>query len=687
MNNYAPIDIVQERFRIIDKPLKGGCGQVYHILDSDWNVEMAMKQLFPTNKIKDDFPQQLFINECKSWFSLELHPNIVHCHFVSIVDGVPSIFSEWIDGGSLSTRIYTKSKQPCQDLDNNTLHGSLYDGGELTATERILDIAIQMARGLKYAHKCGLIHRDVKPDNVLITHDGVAKITDFGIALEQEGVNDYDANNGFCSPNYCSPEQRFNLNHAADNKPRTITPATDVWSWAVSTLEMFVADKPWLNGEVAGLSCELFFNQTSIPMPIELKKLLRLCFNYNPHERPNFTEVEAALYNVWRSTSGNNYHRPEAQPLAENADILNNKALSFIEMKLPAEAEACWLKALQLQPDHLHATFNHTAFLLRNKRISDPMAKYAMRNVFESNPDNREARSLYALICLEADDFAAFSRLHIDIPSPNIKWAMSKLQDAASLQNTERNFRDLCNNIKTLMANNNLACALQQLDELYKLPPVARPARQLINDELAKHCRIAGVRSLFLERKLDYANDAYISDYDIVFGYNGRTYITYEKQTPDAPNGKLWLHCIPEYFKFNRKLSNNPPPAEQTVLLSDRVTAFCLSSDHSKLLAGHTGHMELIDVLNRNTIADFHHELARYCFESICFFNGDRFALSAGHPGLLCYWDLQAASNPCLRILPCQGNRISLHPDQNFAIVRDKQLACLIRINHLFQTL
>src|SRR6266511_2435749 len=105
-----------------------------------------------------------FVAEAQRWVDLPLHPHITTCHYVRVLRGTPRIFAEFVDGGNLHARIAS---------------------GALTDLRAMLDIAIQTAWGLAAAHGAGLVHQDVKPGNVLLSADGTAKITDFGIARAQ----------------------------------------------------------------------------------------------------------------------------------------------------------------------------------------------------------------------------------------------------------------------------------------------------------------------------------------------------------------------------------------------------------------------------------------------------------------------------------------------------------------------
>ena len=144
-------------YRVLDKLETGGMGIILKVNHENWEKELAVKRPKPQYFAEAGAERRkAFIAECENWINLGLHPHIVACYYVREVSGVPSIFSEWMDGGSLADRI-------CD--------GSLYYGTNVDAHVRILDLAIQSARGLKYAHENGLLHQDVKPANLLLSKD------------------------------------------------------------------------------------------------------------------------------------------------------------------------------------------------------------------------------------------------------------------------------------------------------------------------------------------------------------------------------------------------------------------------------------------------------------------------------------------------------------------------------------
>ena len=191
---------ILDLYEVKDIFTSGGMGLVYHVHHKGWNIDLVVKspraEFFQTETHKENF-----IREAETWINLGLHPHVVSCHYVRTLGGIPRVFAEYVEGGSLADWIRTRK---------------LYEGGHKEALERILDIAIQMAWGLEYAHEQGLIHQDVKPANVMITLDGLAEVTDFGLARARATAGEHAeigsnksvlASVGGRTPAYASPEQ------------------------------------------------------------------------------------------------------------------------------------------------------------------------------------------------------------------------------------------------------------------------------------------------------------------------------------------------------------------------------------------------------------------------------------------------------------------------------------------------
>lgn len=346
--NWVPGDVVLGLYEVLDVVHSGGMGVVHRVRHRGWQVDMAVKTPRP-EYVQDPEDRRRFEAEAETWVGLGLHPHTVGCAYVRTIDGLPRVFAEWVDGGSLA-----------QAVDG----GELYAGGPEAALARVLDIAVQTAWGLAHAHEAGLVHQDVKPANVMLEPDGTAKVTDFGLAkarAETGGTaTDLPASVSFggMTPAYCSPEQAA---AAAGAGGVRLTAATDVWSWAVSVLEMFAGRPPTRRGQAAGEAMEALLREggARVPVPPAAAALLRRCFAADPAARPaGFGEIAAALIEVYREVCGVPYERPEPKAARLLSDGLSNQALSLLDLGRTEEAEELWRRALGTDPHHLPSVYN-----------------------------------------------------------------------------------------------------------------------------------------------------------------------------------------------------------------------------------------------------------------------------------------------------------------------------------------
>jgi eukaryotic-like serine/threonine-protein kinase len=206
-------ETVAERYELEELVGTGGMSSVYRAHDTLLERNVALKVLHAQYTDDDEFVER-FKREARAVAQLS-HPNIVTVIDRGEDDGRQYIVFEYIDGENLKERVVRN--------------------GRLGVSEA-LELAIQTARGLAFAHQHGLVHRDVKPQNVLLNGDGQAKVTDFGIArtLDVDGVTQTGTVMG--TSNYIAPEQ-------ASGQPVEVQ--TDVYSLGVVLYELLAGDVPF----------------------------------------------------------------------------------------------------------------------------------------------------------------------------------------------------------------------------------------------------------------------------------------------------------------------------------------------------------------------------------------------------------------------------------------------------------
>jgi WD40 repeat protein/serine/threonine protein kinase len=403
---WKPGDVILDLYEVREVFTSGGRGLVYRVRHRGWNMDLAVKcprpEFFQSEQDKADFER-----EAETWVKLGLHPHLAACHYVRRLDGIPRVFAEYVAGGSLAEWI--RSRQ-------------LYAGGPARALERVLDVAIQFAWGLQHAHEQGLVHRDVKPGNVLMTGEGVAKVTDFGMAKARRipspptplsrgewgrsaGCGQQASilvSAGGLTPGFCSPEQV---------QGRPVSRKTDIWSWGVSLLHMFVGSTPWSAGYLAAGVLDDYRQRgpagEGLPlMPPELADLLAQCFRANPDERPrDMLEIVAVLQGLYARVVGRTYRRAAPQAAKARADILNNRALSLRDLNKHDEAEQLWHEALTISPQHPESTYNLGLTRWRGGRGTVETLRQQLRDVCAAHAGEWLPPYLLARMHMEEGDW------------------------------------------------------------------------------------------------------------------------------------------------------------------------------------------------------------------------------------------------------------------------------------------
>jgi eukaryotic-like serine/threonine-protein kinase len=210
--------VFSNRYQIEREIAQGGMAEVYLARDQSLNRPVALKALFPEFAREPSFVER-FRREAQAAANLN-HPNIVAIYDWGQESGTYFIVMEYVEGRSLRDLIRTE--------------GPLEPG-------QAADIAAEIASALAFAHRSGVVHRDVKPGNVLLTQAGTVKVTDFGIARAGAGDGLTQTGSVMGTANYFSPEQAQGL--AVDGR-------SDVYSVGVVLYEMvcgvppFTADSP-----------------------------------------------------------------------------------------------------------------------------------------------------------------------------------------------------------------------------------------------------------------------------------------------------------------------------------------------------------------------------------------------------------------------------------------------------------
>ncbi len=211
----SDLRVLNDRYEIHRRLARGGMAQVYLARDRALDRPVAVKELVPEFATDPSFVER-FRREAQAAANLS-HPNIVGVYDWGAQDGTYFIVMEYIDGPSLSKVLRTE--------------GPLHP-------RRAAEIASEVAAGLGFAHSRGVVHRDVKPGNVLLTRSGESKVTDFGIARAMSSSDEdlTQAGSVMGTATYFSPEQAQGL---------PVDPRSDLYSLGVVLYELVAGRAPF----------------------------------------------------------------------------------------------------------------------------------------------------------------------------------------------------------------------------------------------------------------------------------------------------------------------------------------------------------------------------------------------------------------------------------------------------------
>jgi class 3 adenylate cyclase/tRNA A-37 threonylcarbamoyl transferase component Bud32 len=264
----------------IDKIRAGGMGVVYIVTDDFSGKRYAVKSL-KDDLITNTEAMERFAVETKTWINLDHHPNIVQAMLYRVVNGRPLLFLEYIEGTDVERMLNMRQDYP---------------------VPQIVQWGIQICRGMAYAHnkefssgRVGLIHRDLKPANIMITRDGVLKITDFGLAKVVDTATGLtQQSTGLGTLSYMPPEQ---LEDASSVDKRA-----DIYSFGALLYETITGRPPFTADSVAALAMSVMSQAPAPPSsvradcPKELDRVILKCLEKSrDHRYSTFEEIEQDL--------------------------------------------------------------------------------------------------------------------------------------------------------------------------------------------------------------------------------------------------------------------------------------------------------------------------------------------------------------------------------------------------------
>jgi len=402
--------VFAERYQIIEELGKGGMGNVYKALDKEIGEKVALKLLKP-EIAADERIIERFRNELK--FARKItHKNVCRMFDLSKFERIPYITMEYVSGEDLKT--------------------TLRRVGPLS-TGKAVYIAKQVCEGLAEAHKLGVVHRDLKPQNIMIDKKGHAHIMDFGIArsMKTKGVTTSGMMIG--TPDYMSPEQ-------VEGKPVDVR--ADIYALGVILYEMSTGTTPFQGDTALSVAIKHTTEKPRNPreingqIPIQLSSIILKCMEKDREKRyqdiqellteldkiekgfpttdrvlpdkpstskelpsgfnlkklliPASIVVSVAIivFALWQFTPlpGIFKKSPDSSP-APSIDETMNSANQFWKEKKYSEAYAEFKKVLEAEPNHFEAQFGLANSLKAQGKLDEAIPEYEKANALnEKDP-------------------------------------------------------------------------------------------------------------------------------------------------------------------------------------------------------------------------------------------------------------------------------------------------------------
>lgn len=292
----SPGESFGKRYKILEEIDRGGMGRVYKARDRELSIEVALKIIHP---------QHLADRQALARFKKEIllareisHENVIRIHDFGEEKGIKFISMQYVEGETLKDLIQRKG----------TLN-----------LKKAIDISRQICHGLQAAHRKGVVHRDLKPHNIMVDHQGQVLIMDFGLAksIRGEGISLPDMVVG--TPEYISPEQA---------KGEPVDGRSDLYSLGVIMFEMVTGRLPFVSETVLGFITQHINKKPENPSVIDpsipsfFSRIILKCLEKNPAKR--YSQVPELMkdFTAEDISAGPFFKRPRTRRILSVSGIL-----------------------------------------------------------------------------------------------------------------------------------------------------------------------------------------------------------------------------------------------------------------------------------------------------------------------------------------------------------------------------
>ena len=333
-------------YKILEKIGEGGMGVVYKAHDTRLDRTVALKFL-SDSFLENPTIKSRFLHEAKGASAIQ-HKNITVVHDLDEAEGKSFIVMEYVEGHCLT---------------------ELAKAG--LSLRRILDLAVQITEGLAAAHKSGIVHRDVKSENITVTPDGTVKIMDFGLAKLKGATQVTGAGTTLGTVAYMSPEQA---------KGVEVDARTDIFSFGVVLYELLTGQLPF-KGEHIGATLFSILNEHPKPpsqlnadVPAELDRIVLRCLAKNRDER--YPSADVLLIELVAFKEG--IRTPSSPSAPATPPVPSHRPKKFV---LPSLVVAALLGVLvfffnplkiQISRDRGAEAYGHSLAVMYFENLTDP---------------------------------------------------------------------------------------------------------------------------------------------------------------------------------------------------------------------------------------------------------------------------------------------------------------------------